>query len=123
LLGQSVPGDVDLVAVDEQLAGRRRIDQRDDAGERGLAAAAFAYDGQRLALLDAEGDALHRMNGARGPEQAAADMVVAHDVLAFDDPGAHEAAPEGAGSNSMSETVGSRSPTAFSGSADSSARV
>ena len=75
-----------LLAVDEQLARGRRVDQRDDAGERGLAAAAFADDGQRLALLDREADALDRMDRARLAEQAAGDVVVARRCcLAFED--------------------------------------
>ena len=117
-------GDVDLLAVDEQFARGRRVDQRDDAGERRLAAAAFADDRQRLALLDREADALHGMHGARLGEQAAADMVVAHDVAAFEDDLAHTPTPGTVSSSSTKPVmVGRRSPTAFSGSAESSARV
>ena len=114
-------GDVDLDAVDEQFARCRRVDQRDDAGERRLAAAAFADDRQRLALLDREVDALHGMHGARLGKQAAADMVVAHDVAAFEDDFAHTPTPGTVSSSSTKPfMVGKRSPTAFSGSADSS---
>ena len=54
LLVNAVLGDVDLVALDEQLAGGRRVDQRQDAGERRLARAGLADDRQRLALFDLE---------------------------------------------------------------------
>ena len=57
-------------------------------------------------------------------EQAAADMVVAHDVAAFEDDLAHRATPGTVASSSTKPfMVGSRSPIAFSGSADSSSRV
>ena len=114
-----------LLAVDQELARGRRVDQREDAGERGLAAAALADDGQRLALLDREADALDGMHGpARLREQAAADMIVADDVAAFEDDLAHDAAPAIAASSSRIVGDG-RQPVArrVLGQAESSARV
>ena len=128
---QAIPGEIDLVAVDQQIARRRRIDQRDDARKRGLAAAALADDCQRLAFLDAEGDALHRMHGLGLGKHAARQMVIANDIAAFKN-GAHSApssggvfkAAAGSGvSTKSSVMVGRRSPVALSGSAASSALV
>ena len=67
-------GDVDLLAVDEQFAGCRRIDQRDDAGECRLAATALADDRQRLAFLDRKADALDGMDCLGAGEQPAASI-------------------------------------------------
>ncbi len=59
------------------------------------------------------------MHGAAAAEQGAADMVVAGDVPGFEDQTGHQVAS----SKLTPEMVGSRSPVAFSGSAESSARV
>jgi hypothetical protein len=70
------------------------------------------------------------VDGARLREQAAADMIVAHDVPGFEDGITHSGGSimgvfTAADSASITKRsmVGSRSPVAFSGSAASSARV
>ena len=117
--------DVDLLALDEKVTRGRRIDHRDDAREGRLAAAALADNGQRLALLDLQADALDGAQGPGGAEQAAADMIVADDVAGFEDDIAHRTASRAGRSarKFSSEMVGSLSPTAFSGRAESNARV
>src|SRR5690606_13274061 len=113
---------VDAVAPDQQLPCGGGVDHGDDARQRGLAAAGLADHGQRPALLDRKAYALDRVHRPRAAEQAASDMVVANEAARLENHrGAHRA-----GSRSSSEKsaiTGSRSPTAFSGSAASSARV
>ena len=61
-----------------------RVEQpHDAAGERGLAAAGLADDAERLALLDAEGDAVDRLHGADRllEDDPARDREVLLDVL------------------------------------------
>src|SRR5690606_14406798 len=120
-LGERLSPDVDGAAVDLERARGWRVDHGDDARERGLAAAGFADDRERLALLDREAHALQRMDDLGAAKQAAADVIIAHKVGRLEDRNAH-----GTGSRSSREDTamtGRRSPTARSGSAESSARV
>ena len=50
--------DVDLVAIDDDLAGIRRVDAHDDLHERGLAGAVATNQGQNLSVVDLKADAL-----------------------------------------------------------------
>src|SRR3546814_57294 len=68
-------------AVEHQGAGRRPFDQRHHAGERGLAAAGLADYRQRLAGGQREAGAVDRLQDAARREEAAADFVVAGEVL------------------------------------------
>src|SRR5690606_1338566 len=120
--------DIDFLAVDGQLAGGWRLDHGDHAGKGRLAAAAFAHDSQRLAAGDVEADALDGVDGATLREQAAAQVIVALQVARGKDGVVHGRAPspaDGAGvkSSISPAMVGRRSPVAFSGRAESSARV
>src|SRR5262249_37765226 len=65
------------------LALGRRLEQGRHAGERRLAAAGLADDGERLALSQREGDAVDRPDQRLLAEHAAADLVMAADVARF----------------------------------------
>ena len=56
----------DVVAVYADDAGVRVLEARDDPQEGRLAAAGGTEEGEELALLDLEGDALQRFEGAEG---------------------------------------------------------
>src|SRR5207248_5497033 len=57
------PGQVrDVAAAEDDLAARRIEQPHDAARERRLAAAGFADDSQRLALVEREGDAVDRLH-------------------------------------------------------------
>ena len=116
----AVAGDVDPLALDQQLAPGGRVDHGDDAGERRLAAAGLADDGEGAAALDPEVDPLQRPHAARAAEHAAG-HVVAGDAAGLEDGRLAHSRPSAPGGKA--ETVGSRPPWAFSGSAESSARV
>ena len=108
--------------IDQDFARGRWIDQCDHAGQCGLATTAFTDHGQRLALFEREVHALDGMNDLGGPQEATGADIVALEIADFENGGSHQFTP-GAGSKTKSDTVGKRSPTAFSGSAESSARV
>ncbi len=55
----STPG---VLAVEEDRAARRLVQPDQQPRHRALAAAGFAHQRQRLALVDAEADAVHRMH-------------------------------------------------------------
>ena len=80
----------------------------------------LADDRQRLAALDLQVDALERPHRARAAEHAAG-HVVAGDAAGLEDRSGGHAFASAPGAKA--ETVGSRPPLAFSGSAASSARV
>src|SRR5262245_12550417 len=112
--------DIHLVAIDEQLSRGRRVDKRDEARKRGLAAAAFADNRQRLAFLNRKADALDGVDRLGAGENAALQVVVADDIPGLEYDLAHWTAPGAGASSAMKPAiVGSRSPTAFSGRADS----
>ncbi len=120
---QPIASDVHILAADLQFAGSLRIDHGENAGQRGLPATRFADNCQRLSLLHLEAHALDCMNHFRLAEQPATDMIIALDIARFENNLAHRASPAPVFSKTKSETVGRRSPVAFSGKADSSARV
>lgn len=112
------PGDIDRLTVDLELTARCRVDQRDDTGKRRLARTGFADNSQRLAALNGKIDALQGLNRLCAAEQAAGNVIMAGNTLAFDnDTHRTPSLPK------KSETVGRRSPVAFSGRAESSALV
>jgi hypothetical protein len=75
-----------------QRARARLLDQRDQACERGFAAARFADHGERPSGLDAERHAADRLQLQRGTQQAAPDRVAAAQLMGLDDhPAAHGA--------------------------------
>ena len=82
LLGRSA-GDVD--AVDRQLTGGRRFDQRDQAGKGALAAAGLADHGQRPAFDQLEARAAQRLKRGRAPEHAAAHGIVTLEIFRLED--------------------------------------
>src|SRR5262249_18712186 len=55
---------VDVLAVEQDLAGGRLLQPQDAAAGRGLAAAALAHQAQRLAAADREVDAVDRLHVA-----------------------------------------------------------
>jgi hypothetical protein len=64
---------VDVLAVEQDLAGSRPFEPQDAASGRGLAAAALTNQPQRLAALDVEIDAVDRLH--------VADLACQHDAL------------------------------------------
>jgi hypothetical protein len=72
-------------AVQRERARARRLEQRDDAGERRLAAAGFTDDRQRAPRFDGERHASDGLQARRLAEHAAADRVNALDVGRGDD--------------------------------------
>ena len=71
-----------------------RLDQRDQPGERALAAAELAHHRQRPAAVEGEADAAQRLDLAGLPEQAAAHPVAALQPLGREDAFAAAAAAE-----------------------------
>ena len=57
---------VDHLAVDADFAGGRVLEAGDHAQRRGLAAAGRADKDDELAVLDGEGEVLHRLHRAEG---------------------------------------------------------
>ena len=119
-LGHPGLDDIDRLAINEQFAGGLAVDEGEDAGERRFARARFADDGEGLALLEREADVLDGVDDAPGAEQRATDSVVADEIAGFENEG-HQLTASSSGLNPV--MVGRRSPVAFSGSAESSARV
>jgi hypothetical protein len=73
-----------VAAVQHERAVRGPFDQRDHARQRRFAAARFTDHGQRLAGLDRERDAAHRLQPGRLAKQAAPDVVDLAQVSSFD---------------------------------------
>src|SRR5262249_18907351 len=72
-----------LLALEADRAGRRRLELKDRAAKRGLAAARLADDAERLADVEVEGhpaDGMH-LAGLVADELAALDRVVLDEVL------------------------------------------
>lgn len=114
----TAPGDIDRLAIDLQFTAGSRIDEGNDASQRRLARAGFTDNGERLAALDGEIDALQGLHHPRTAKQAAGNVIVAGNALAFNhDTHRTPSLPK------KSETVGRRSPVAFSGRAESNALV
>ncbi|MNZ77441.1 hypothetical protein D3C78_959800 [compost metagenome] len=111
-------GDIDRLAFDLEFTAGCRVDQRDDAGKRRLARTGLTDDGERLAALDGKIDAFEGLNRLGAAKDAAGNVIMAGNALAFDnDTHWTPSLPK------KSETVGRRSPVAFSGRAESSALV
>jgi hypothetical protein len=96
--------------VQHQLAAGRLLDQRHHAGESRFPAAGFADHRQGAPGLDREGDAAHRLQPRRLPEEAAADFVGAEEALRLDDV-AHCAASVAAGPSASILRIRSGSPS------------
>ena len=81
----------DVLALDEERAARRALDQGQEPRERRLAGAGFADDRERAPGLQREGDAGKRLDRRLPAESAARDVIVAAEVSRFEDR-VHEAA-------------------------------
>src|SRR6478735_7680326 len=85
--------DVDLFPLDEEIAGRRRVDQRENARERGFPAAALPDDGKCLTLLDREAHALYSVDSFTLGEEASRQMIIPDDISGFENNTHDTAAP------------------------------
>src|SRR5690606_41030543 len=112
LLTDAAARNVHLLALDQQLARGRRVDERQDAREGRLAGAGLADDRQRLALLDLEIGILDGMHRPAATEERTPDVVVANDMPGFENGSARDAT-----ASPKPPTVGRRPAVAFSGAA------
>src|SRR5690606_1403444 len=121
--GKTIACNIHILAVNQQLAAGLRIDHSQYTRQSRLATAGLTDNRERFTLRYFEAYTLDGMNDFRLAKQSSADMIVALDIAHFEDNLAHRASPALFSLNIKSEMVGRRSPVAFSGRAESSARV
>ncbi|MNN74066.1 hypothetical protein D3C81_1902290 [compost metagenome] len=74
----------DFFAVDEQLTGGRKRQSGDQVQQRGLAAAAGPYNGQKLAFVHCQTDILEGRENLLLPAGVALNLIIPVDVPDFD---------------------------------------
>src|SRR5713101_2595343 len=86
--GQTEPrtGEIeDVLAANSDFAGRRFHEPQGAASGRRLAAAGFAHQAERLALVDREADVVHRLDDSTGAEETLAAPEVLDEMADFNE--------------------------------------